>query len=106
LSRGALALSRRALASSRAAAPRLARPTARVRLARPARARQYECRSALETLHELSPRQFETGWVQHQLGRCYFEMADYAHAKRALEAMQQAEPHRMEGLEVRSFARR
>ena len=28
---------------------------------------QYKCKEALQILHQLSPQQFETGWVQHQV---------------------------------------
>lgn len=65
---------------------------------------KYSCADALDTLHKLTPQQFETGWVQHQVGRAYFEMADYVNAKRTLGKMQQAEPHRMAGLELLSTA--
>ena len=45
---------------------------------------------------------FRTGWVQHQVGKAFFEMADYQNAKNALELMQTIEPHRMKGLEILS----
>lgn len=63
---------------------------------------QYQCSEALRIFHQLPQEQFHTGWVLHQVGRAYFEMADYLNAKRHLELMQQVEPHRMKGLEVLS----
>ena len=63
---------------------------------------QYRCQDALRIFHRLPYSQFNTGWVQHQVGRAYFETADYQSAQRALENMQRVEPHRMKGLEVLS----
>lgn len=63
---------------------------------------QYRCREALQLLEALPPAQHNTGWVLHQEGRAYFEMADYQNAQRCLEMMQRAEPHRMKGLELLS----
>jgi anaphase-promoting complex subunit 3 len=63
---------------------------------------QYQCSEALRIFRHLPQEQFHTGWVLHQVGRAYFEMADYQNAKRYLELMQQVEPHRMKGLEVLS----
>ena len=65
---------------------------------------EYRCREALSIFHKLPHSQFYTGWVQHQVGRAYFEMADYQNAQKALETMQRVEPHRMKGLEVLSTA--
>ena len=49
-------------------------------------------------------RHFETGWVQHAVGRVHFEAADYDAAVDALRAMQRHEPHRLEGVELLSTA--
>jgi len=62
----------------------------------------YRCQEALQVFYKLPHDQFQTGWVQHQVGRAFFEMADYENAQRALETMQRLEPHRMKGLEVLS----
>jgi len=64
----------------------------------------YRSREALQIFHQLPHEQYRTGWVLHQVGRAYFEMADYQNAKRALETMQNVEPHRLKGLEVLSTA--
>ncbi|GMF27308.1 unnamed protein product [Phytophthora fragariaefolia] len=38
------------------------------------------CREALEMLERLPPSQQASGWVQQQIGRAHFEMADYVQA--------------------------
>lgn len=62
----------------------------------------FKCKEAIQILHTLPYNQFQTGWVQHQVGRAYFFSVDYANAQRALETMQEVEPHRMKGLELLS----
>ena len=61
-------------------------------------------RQALAALHQLPPKHFNTGFVQHLVGRCYFDMPDYTKAKNALELMQKLAPYRMQGLELLSTA--
>ncbi|CBJ32345.1 Putative subunit of the Anaphase Promoting Complex [Ectocarpus siliculosus] len=63
---------------------------------------QFRCPEALQELGRLPPQQYCTGWVLHQVGRAYFERADYGNAKSALESMQRYDPHRMEGLDLLS----
>lgn len=63
---------------------------------------KYRSNDALEIFRELPHAQINTGWVQHQIGKAYFEMSDYQNAERALVKMQQLEPHRMKGLDVLS----
>jgi len=63
---------------------------------------QYRSRDALELFRQLPPSHISTGWVQHQIGKAYFEMSDYQNAQRALECMQKIEPHRMKGLDILS----
>mmetsp|Transcript_96984 Transcript_96984/g.277500 ORF Transcript_96984/g.277500 Transcript_96984/m.277500 type:complete len:664 (-) Transcript_96984:165-2156(-) len=65
---------------------------------------QHKCREALGILQELPVRHYNTGWIQHLVGRAYFEMADYRNAKQALQHMQRLDPHRMHGLELLSTA--
>jgi len=65
---------------------------------------EYRCRDALRVFYKLPHSQFYTGYVQHQVGRAYFELSDYQNAQKALETMQRIEPHRMKGLEVLSTA--
>jgi anaphase-promoting complex subunit 3 len=63
---------------------------------------QFRCREALQLFDTLPKTQHNTGWVLHQEGRAYFEMADYQNAQRCLEVMQRVEPYRMKGLELLS----
>jgi len=63
---------------------------------------QYRSNDALEIFRELPIDQINTGWVQHQIGKAYFEMSDYQNAERALVKMQHLEPHRMKGLDILS----
>ena len=63
---------------------------------------QFRSQDALELFRELPPEQINTGWVQHQIGRAYFEMSQYPQAQRALENMRKFEPHRMKGLDILS----
>ncbi|KAJ1461799.1 hypothetical protein M885DRAFT_506926 [Pelagophyceae sp. CCMP2097] len=63
-----------------------------------------KCAAALRLLHAVPAKHFETGWVQHAVGRVCFESADYAGAVRAFRCMQRVEPHRMAGLELLSTA--
>ena len=65
---------------------------------------EYRCRDALRVFYKLPHSHFYTGYVQHQVGRAYFELSDYQNAQKALETMQRIEPHRMKGLEVLSTA--
>lgn len=54
----------------------------------------YRCKEAIRIYRSLPNNQYNTGFVQHQVGRAYFEMADYPNAQRALETMQRVEPQR------------
>lgn len=63
---------------------------------------QFRCREALQLFSTLPHVQHNTGWVLHQEGRAYFEMAEYQNAQRCLELMQGVEPHRMKGLDLLS----
>ena len=54
----------------------------------------YHCKDAIGIYRSLPNNQYNTGFVQHQVGRAYFEMADYTNAQRALETMQRAESYR------------
>ena len=37
----------------------------------------YECKQALALFSHLAPHQYNTGWVLTQVGRAYFETAEY-----------------------------
>ncbi|KAL7546649.1 hypothetical protein ACHAWF_009983 [Thalassiosira exigua] len=63
---------------------------------------QYRSQDALGLFRELPSEQINTGWVQHMIGKAYFEMSDYCSARRALQTMQKVEPHRIRGLDILS----
>ena len=54
----------------------------------------FYCKEAISIYRSLPNNQFNTGFVQHQVGRAFFEMADYSNAQRALECMQRVESYR------------
>jgi anaphase-promoting complex subunit 3 len=54
------------------------------------------CKEALQMFHLLPPQQFASAWVQQHVGKAHFEMADYANALDAFQAMHRSEPHRLE----------
>ena len=64
---------------------------------------QYRSRDAIALFRSGVPvEQINTGWVQHQIGKAYFEMSDYQNAHRALENMRKIDPHRIKGLDILS----
>jgi anaphase-promoting complex subunit 3 len=63
---------------------------------------QYLCSEALAHFYQLSSKQYESAWVQHQVGKAHFEMANYAEAEESFELMHRRAPHRMAGLDVYS----
>lgn len=65
---------------------------------------QFQSKRAIEFYQQLPDNHYHTGWVMNQVGKAYFAMADYNSAIRALQVMEQVEPHRMEGLQVLSTA--
>mmetsp|Transcript_23768 Transcript_23768/g.35092 ORF Transcript_23768/g.35092 Transcript_23768/m.35092 type:complete len:787 (-) Transcript_23768:511-2871(-) len=65
---------------------------------------QFHSKKAIECYQQLPGNHYDTGWVMNQVGKAYFAMADYSNAIRALQVMEQIEPHRMEGLQVLSTA--
>lgn len=54
----------------------------------------FHCKDAIQIYRSLPNNQYNSGFVQHQIGRGYFEMADYANAQRAFETMQRVESYR------------
>ncbi|CAN8005409.1 unnamed protein product, partial [Ixodes hexagonus] len=63
---------------------------------------QYRVKQAIETLQDLPPHQYTTGWVLAALGRAYFELGEYDKAVRVFEELRTLEPYRLEGLEYYS----
>lgn len=60
----------------------------------------YDCATAIERLDSLPPAQRNTGWVLAQLGRAYFEQAEYGKANTVFHEMRSVDPGRIEGLEI------
>ena len=54
----------------------------------------YRCKEALQIYRSLPNSQYNTGFVQHQVGRAFFEISDYSNSQHALETMQRVEPYR------------
>ncbi|TDH64937.1 hypothetical protein CCR75_001552 [Bremia lactucae] len=63
---------------------------------------EYLCREALKMLEQLPASQLASGWVQLQIGRAYYEMADYVRAQEVFRGLHRAEPHQMKGLDLYS----
>jgi len=54
----------------------------------------FHCKEAIQIYRSLPLHQYNTGFVQHQIGRAFFEMADYSNALRAFDTMQRVESYR------------
>lgn len=63
---------------------------------------RYECEEAIQIFRSLPPQQFNTGWIQTQIGKAFFEMADYKSADAAFRMARRIEPHRVSGMELYS----
>ena len=61
---------------------------------------QYKCSEALDAFDSLPHFHQQTGWVEYQKGKAFFEMGDYRRSKVEFEAMRQLSPHRIDGLEI------
>ncbi|ETV82751.1 hypothetical protein H257_04549 [Aphanomyces astaci] len=62
----------------------------------------YQCADALTGLQSLPPHHIQTSWVQHQMGRAYFELAQYPQAAMAFERMRALSPDRLDGVSIYS----
>eukprot|EP01017_Pseudomicrothorax_dubius_P032690 TRINITY_DN4303_c0_g1_i5.p1 TRINITY_DN4303_c0_g1~~TRINITY_DN4303_c0_g1_i5.p1 ORF type:complete len:332 (-),score=102.25 TRINITY_DN4303_c0_g1_i5:116-1111(-) len=62
----------------------------------------YMLDEAIGYFNQLPARQFNTGWVFSQLGRCYMETTRYSEAERYFADAFRLEPYRLEGLEYYS----
>ena len=56
---------------------------------------QYECREALALFGNLSSRDYNSGWVLHQVAKCYFEIPNYKKAEAVFKHLRSLEPYRM-----------
>ncbi|CAH1788750.1 unnamed protein product [Owenia fusiformis] len=63
---------------------------------------QYECKKAIQLFTDLQPQHYNTGWVLSNIGRAYFEMAEYKKAEKIFNDVRRLEPHHLEGMEFLS----
>eukprot|EP00347_Sterkiella_histriomuscorum_P021758 403332866 len=62
----------------------------------------YRCQESVKIFGKLSKKQYTTGWVLAQVGKCYFEMSKYTEAEKFYKKVLNVEPYRLEGLEYYS----
>ncbi|XP_076039509.1 cell division cycle protein 27 [Oratosquilla oratoria] len=65
---------------------------------------QYNCNKSIEMLSALPCHQYNTGWVLANIGKAYFEKADYRQAVKLFSEVREKEPHRLELMEYYSTA--
>ena len=56
---------------------------------------QYECAKAVSLFSALPPQHYNTGWVMCQVGRAYFEMAEYEKVSSILDHLGVNNRHRI-----------
>lgn len=62
----------------------------------------YNCKEAINILSHLPSHHYNTGWVLCQIGRAYFELAEYLQAERVFSEVRRIENYRIEGMEIYS----
>ena len=62
----------------------------------------YNCSACLSSLSNLSLKQYNTGWVLHKVACAYFELGEYAVAKKTFSNLQRLEPFGTRGLDIYS----
>ncbi|XP_069607416.1 cell division cycle protein 27 homolog isoform X3 [Ranitomeya imitator] len=62
----------------------------------------YNCKEAINILSHLPSHHYNTGWVLCQIGRAYFELAEYLQAERVFSEVRRIENYRVEGMEIYS----
>ncbi|XP_022098412.1 cell division cycle protein 27 homolog isoform X2 [Acanthaster planci] len=65
---------------------------------------QYDCRKAIAYFSSLPPQHYNTGWVLSQVGRAWYELAEYQKAERLFSEVRRLEPYHLEGTEYYSTA--
>lgn len=63
---------------------------------------RYEAKEAIEAFQALPSAQRDTPWVQAQLGKAYYEAADYASSEVCFARMLKMQPSHVEDMEVYS----
>ncbi|XP_075440649.1 cell division cycle protein 27 homolog isoform X2 [Ascaphus truei] len=62
----------------------------------------YNCKEAINILSHLPSHHYSTGWVLCQIGRAYFELAEYLQAEHVFSEVRRMENYRVEGMEIYS----
>ncbi|CCI39359.1 unnamed protein product [Albugo candida] len=62
----------------------------------------FECKEAIPMIRKLPNLHFSSDWAQQQLGRAYFEIADYKEAYEVLHNLYKKKPQRTTGLDLYS----
>ena len=59
----------------------------------------FQCEKAIHTFETIDSNHQNTAWVVGSMGKAYFEMGEYAKAKRFFQKMRDLDPHRTEFME-------
>jgi anaphase-promoting complex subunit 3 len=59
----------------------------------------FQCEKAINTFETIDSNHQNTAWVIGSMGKAYFEMGEYAKAKRFFQKMRDLDPHRTEFME-------
>uniref|UniRef100_A0A8C5TWJ7 Cell division cycle protein 27 homolog n=1 Tax=Malurus cyaneus samueli TaxID=2593467 RepID=A0A8C5TWJ7_9PASS len=65
----------------------------------------YNCKEAINILSHLPSHHYNTGWVLCQIGRAYFELAEYMQAERIFSEVRRIENYRVEAMGLMRLAR-
>ncbi|KAL5005582.1 hypothetical protein ScPMuIL_016740 [Solemya velum] len=63
---------------------------------------QYKCEAAIQQFSMLPEHQYNTAWVLCQIGRAYFEAANYQKAEKIFSEVRRLEPYHMGDMEIYS----
>lgn len=64
----------------------------------------YKCKDCIRLLHKLPASHYSSAFVQHLLGKAFYEMNEYSPCVLALKEMLRLEPFRLQGTETLSTA--
>ncbi|XP_070569876.1 cell division cycle protein 27 homolog [Ptychodera flava] len=65
---------------------------------------QYDCKKAISYFGHLPMHHYNTSWVLCQVGRAYFELAEYNQAEKFFSEVRRTAPYQLEGMELYSTA--
>ncbi|XP_077997819.1 cell division cycle protein 27 homolog [Glandiceps talaboti] len=63
---------------------------------------QYDCHKAINLFGNIAMQHYNTPWVLCQVGRAYFELAEYNQAEKFFSEVRKIAPYHLEGMEVYS----